>query len=161
MDAPDLLERLQHDHGPLTRAVDQLRTLLDAKPDADTLSESWETFGDVSEYLRDELLEHFGREEEALFPFIVEALPDLNAQVLDLEAEHDSLCGAVSRLAHIAQRGQDVFEELFAQAQTTFARFETVYLLHAQKERDFLLAVARSLTPSQRVALDSTTRGLL
>ncbi len=161
MDAPDLLERLQHDHGPLTRAIDQLHTLLQAPPDAHTLADCWEQFGDLCEYLSDELLEHFGREEEALFPFVLDALPHLEAQVSQLEEEHDSLCGAVTRLGHLAQRGQDAFEEHFTLAQATFGRFEANYLRHAEQERDLLHAVATGLSPEQRIALDTATRGLL
>jgi len=161
MDAPDLIERLTHDHLPLTQAVDNLRSLLLEQPDVNTFSECWENIGDLTEFLRDELLEHFGREEEALFPFVVDALPELGACVASLESEHDSLCGAVTRLAHLAQRGQDVLQEQFPLAQATFERFETNYLQHAEKERDFLQAIAKGLTPSQRVALDNATRGLL
>lgn len=161
MDAPDLIERLNHDHLPLTQAVDNLRTLLLHEPGAQQFSECWENIGDITEFLRDELLEHFGREEEALFPFVVDALPQLRECVASLESEHDSLCGAVTRLAHLAQRGQDVLQEQFSQAQATFTRFENNYLKHAEKERDFLQAIAKGLTPSQRIALDEATRGLL
>ena len=61
MDAPDLIERLTHDHLPLTQAVDNLRTLLLQAREVETFSEVWENIGDVTELLRDELLEHFGR----------------------------------------------------------------------------------------------------
>lgn len=166
MFAPDLnqnpIERLDHDHVPLGELVGALRSSLDEvargeRGPADVYAEVSEAVAQ----LRDDLLEHFGREEEGFFPFLVDALPDVAERLAGLSSAHDSLCGALARLTYLASRGPGAFIEQFRQVEALFERFEAAYVDHARDERAFLREVDRRLDQGQRAALLEAARGLL
>ncbi len=143
MDAPDPLLVLEHDHVHLSRLVAELRQmtaeLLAESPRADLSEEIASTLSS----LRDDLFDHFGREEEGLFPFLTEALPDLGPAVARLEGAHDRICGGISRLHAIAATGDAGLREHRALVSQLFGRFDAEYVEHARQEGEFL----RSLAP--------------
>ncbi len=165
MSDPDLLAQLEHDHGPLSEWVETLRELVDALRDApspsDRAREIHPALAEAVSELRDDLLEHFGREEECLFPFLFETLPTLRPQVEVLESGHDQICGALLRLGYLADREVDDFVEQLDQVVHTFRRFEDAYTKHAAEERDLLHHADATLDPAQRAALRDAERGLL
>ncbi|MCU0685787.1 MAG: hemerythrin domain-containing protein [Polyangiaceae bacterium] len=138
--APDFavnpIERLEHDHVPLGELVGALRSLLNTV--AREERSPADVYGEVSEtvaQLRDDLLEHFGREEEGFFPFLLEALPDAEGRLAELSSAHDTLCGSLTRLTYLASRGAGAFIEQFRQVEALFERFESLYVEHARDER--------------------------
>lgn len=150
MDAPDPLLVLEHDHVHLSRLVAELRQMTaelqrdDARPDlSDDIAATLAS-------LRDDLFEHFGREEEVLFPFLAERLPDLGTALARLEGAHDRICGGISRLHAIAATGDAGLREHRALVAQLFSRFDAEYVEHARHESEFL----RSLNPR----LDDDTR---
>jgi hypothetical protein len=156
------IERLDHDHVPLGELVGALRATLDAVARGERAAP--DVYLDVSEgvaQIRDDLLEHFGREEEGFFPFVAQALPDVAARLAELSSAHDTLCGALTRLTHLASRGAGTFVEQFRQVEALFERFEAAYGEHARDERAFLREIDRRLDPAQRAALLEAARGLL
>jgi Hemerythrin HHE cation binding domain len=166
MFAPDLnadpIERLEHDHVPLGELVGAMRSSLDSvargeRGPADIHVEVSEAVAQ----LHDDLLEHFGREEEGFFPFLLETLPDVAGRLAALSAAHDTLCGSLTRLSHLASRGPDTFVDQFRQVEALFERFESAYTEHARDERAFLRDVDRCLNRDQRAALLEAARGLL
>jgi iron-sulfur cluster repair protein YtfE (RIC family) len=164
MFAPELnpIERLEHDHVPLGELVGTLRSSLEAV--ARGKRAPADVYGEVSEavaQLRDDLLEHFGREEEGFFPFLLQTLPDVSERLAELSAAHDTLCGALTRLTYLAERGPGTFIEQFRQVEALFERFESAYIEHARDERSFLRDVDRRLDQDQRAALLEAARGLL
>ncbi len=165
MSDPDLLEQLEHDHGPLSEWVETLRQLIDTLRDApapiERARELHPTLTEAVSELRDDLLEHFGREEECLFPFLYETLPALRPQVEVLESGHDRICGALLRLGYLADRDVDTFVGQLDQVVNTFRRFEDAYVKHAAEERDLLQHADATLDPAQRAALRDAERGLL
>ncbi len=156
------IERLDHDHVPLGELVGSLRSSIDAV--ARGARGAGDVYVEVNEavaQLRDDLLEHFGREEEGFFPFLLEALPDVSERLLGLSAAHDALCGSIARLTHLASRGPGAFIEQFRQVEALFERFESAYIDHARDERAFLREVDGRLDEGQRAALLEAARGLL
>ncbi|HEU4405253.1 MAG TPA: hemerythrin domain-containing protein [Polyangiaceae bacterium] len=164
--APDLIanpiERLDHDHVPLGELVSAVRSSLDsvARGDRTPLDVCTEV-GEAVAQLHDDLLEHFGREEEGFFPFLLEALPDVAGRLSYLSSAHDTLCGTLARLNYLASRGPGAFIEQFRQVEALFERFEAAYVEHARDERAFLRDVDRRLDHAQRAALLEAARGLL
>jgi hypothetical protein len=164
--APDLIanpiERLEHDHVPLGELVGAVRSALDAVARGER--DPTDVHGELSEavaQLHDDLLEHFGREEEGFFPFLLEALPDVAERLAALSAAHDALCGGLARLNYLASRGSGAFVDQFRQVEALFERFESAYVEHARDERAFLRDVDRRLDQGQRAALLEAARGLL
>jgi hypothetical protein len=142
MDGPDPLLALEHDHVHMSRLLAESREMVRA---------SHPELGPTLAALRDDLFHHFAREEEALFPYLVETLPDLKDSIAVLESAHDRVCGAVSRLCALVEKGPS---PLVAQL---FDRLDAEYVDHARKETEFLRGLAGRLSREQRAHV----RGLI
>jgi iron-sulfur cluster repair protein YtfE (RIC family) len=152
---PGPLQELSHDHRHLSELVLEVRSLLGDGP----LGEAERAeLADAVARLHDELLVHFAREEEGLFPFVLERLSDLAARVEALRAGHDSVCGAVSRLHYAIGHGTASGAE--ASWRETFSRFEALYGTHAREEISVLRDVSARLDAVARAELDAILEGL-
>ena len=152
MTVDDALTALEHDHDELTRAMRELAAMftgpaLSATPPGHLAS--------VLAELRDELVMHFVREEEGLFPALALHLPDLSGAVDELIVLHDEICAGATRLVYLA-RSSSRLDSLLP----VFRRFEAAYGRHAQAERGLLGQAARRLTPEQRAELAEVVRAL-
>ncbi len=157
----DLLAALEDEHGPLAARVQGLGELVAAITEGARAPESAHAeFVAGLEVLRDELLDHFGREEECFFPFFAEALPDAAPAVHGLEAAHDRICGALTRLVHLSARSEAAFAQSFVHVARVYARFAATYAEHAESEREVLHQAAERLSDEQRGALEEAARGL-
>ena len=165
---PDPIFRLEHDHTHLSRLVAELRDALSAiRQGKDESGERREEFASVLGGLASELFEHFAREEEGLFPFLQERLPDMRPAIADIERAHDRICGAASRIlalldaaARKGGSGVGLPEQDFALVASLFDRFDADYTAHARNEADFLRALAPRLDVRQREALAEILRTL-
>jgi iron-sulfur cluster repair protein YtfE (RIC family) len=157
----ELLEQLESEHGPLTERVSQLQVLFAAVAGGNRLVSTVqaELRGHL-EWLRDELLDHFGREEEVYFPYLREAVPPVAAEVERLESAHDQICGALSRMQYLTARSSRRFEEGFEHLAHVFARFAETYSIHASSEREVLRSAAARLTEAQRAELVEVAAGV-
>ena len=156
-----LIEALDADHDPLTDRVGRMSELVAAVEAGDrTPSAIQAELREQLDSLRSDLIDHFGREEEWCFPFFREALPDVGAQVDQLEAAHDQMCGAVTRLVHLTARPGRHFVSSFPHLVHVFHRFAETYSQHAAGERAILRNAAVRLTPDQAQALEEAARGL-
>lgn len=151
----DPLARFEHDHAHLARQVGLLRGDLATAQSSGTLAPD---FVPVLVALTEELVEHFAREEEGLFPFIESNVPDLAPAVAELVAAHDRMCGVASRL--IAAERRDPSSTSIEHAVALFHRFEAVYVDHAAHEREFLRTVAARLDSGKREQLAELLRGI-
>jgi len=136
----DAMTELAHDHAALNRMV---LSLASAIRHAGVESSAHLELG-LGE-LRDELFNHFAREEEGLFPFVADVTPELEPQVKAMLAAHDSICGSLSRMVHLAATGAPVLTLL-----PLFERFENAYAEHAQLETALLSSLETALDASQR-----------
>jgi iron-sulfur cluster repair protein YtfE (RIC family) len=145
----DGLDHLAHDHGELNRDVLALGAAVRV------------TQGSASGLaaqlcdLREGLFLHFAREEEGLFPFVAEAAPELELQVHAMETAHDTICGALARMVHLATSGASI--DVVA---PVFERFETAYAAHAKMESTLLATLATRLDADQRARLAAVVDGL-
>jgi hypothetical protein len=149
VDLPHPLSLLEHDHAQLTRLIAALHaevvTLKEAgspfEPMADDLVQALVALGE-------ELFEHFAREEEGLFPFVVERVPDLAPDVAALVEGHDRICGAASRL--LALRGRSPTPATIDLAASLFQRLVEAYAEHSGRELALLSALAPRLDAAAR-----------
>jgi iron-sulfur cluster repair protein YtfE (RIC family) len=168
--SPDPLFRLEHDHTHLSRLVADLRDALAViRAGRDETGERREEFASVLAGLAAELFEHFAREEEGLFPFLQERLPDMRPAIADIERAHDRICGAASRILALlesaARKGPPsgtgpLAEQDFALVASLFDRFDTEYTAHARNEAEFLRSLAPRLDGRQRESLAEILRQL-
>jgi iron-sulfur cluster repair protein YtfE (RIC family) len=146
----DPLRGLVHDHEDLNRQVLAIGATVRALQ-RDGAKALVTPLGD----LREQLFKHFAREEEGLFPFVAETLPELADQVNAMAQSHDAICGALVRMVHLAATNAEP-----ASIATIHERFETAYAAHAKAEAELLDSLTRRLDGEQLAALASLVDGL-
>src|SRR3954466_6585438 len=114
----DPVQDLVHDHAAINRRVfalsSTIRTL--GRDDGNGMALALVTrLGE----LRELLFLHFAREEEGLFPFVSDTVPELADRVLAMAMAHDAVCGGLARMYHLASANAEL-----AQVQAVFSRFE-------------------------------------
>ncbi|MBX3156368.1 MAG: hemerythrin domain-containing protein [Deltaproteobacteria bacterium] len=150
MAVADAVEDLVHDHADLNRRVLALGA---AVPQLDRAALAG--FAAQLEALRELLFLHFAREEEGLFPFVSDCEADLADQVNAMASAHDTICGALARMCHLASSGAEP-----GTLALVFQRFESAYAAHARTEADLLDELGRRLSPEQREQLAAIVDGL-
>lgn len=146
----DPVRQLAHDHADLNKRVLAL-TSLASQRDAQSTRALVEPLGE----LRELLFLHFAREEEGLFPFVTENVPDLAHSVRDMAIAHDAICGALARMYHLVVSGADP-----SNISTLYERFELAYSKHAQTETQLLQKIDGLLDAEQRARLAALVDGL-
>ena len=148
----DAIAELFHDHGQLSALVLAVRdALARVESGASTLTDALEELEDGAEALREGLLAHFGREEEAVFPFVDRRLPTLRSRIEGLIGDHDAVLSRAVELARaVAQARAGVG---FALCVSSFGRFEERYAEHAKSEHAFLADVDAALDGAARESL--------
>lgn len=149
VDVDPVLE-FQHDHEDLNVLVREIGALLRAPEIVSALP----MLAAQLVELREHLFLHFAREEEGLFPYVANALPDLSDDISSMISAHDTACGAIARMVHVAQSGDA------ARLTGLFDRFELAYTLHARAERALLQSLGQRLSGGQRAELILLLRGL-
>jgi hypothetical protein len=150
MSMTDPIRELAHDHADLNRRVLALREMIGGHG-AGRDVRLVESLSD----LREHLFLHFAREEEGLFPFVADHMPDLADRVEAMAVAHDAICGALARLLHMASS-----EAPPPVMRSVFERFETAYAAHAGAEAELLRSLERRLDADHRAALAALVRGL-
>lgn len=148
----DPIGDLTHDHGALSTLVLAVRASLNRLERGETTPVKLaDDLGDGTAALHDALLVHFAREEEGLFPFVVDELPAMKSRAEALRAEHDAICGAAADLmqaARLLYTGGGVVA-----CTATMVRFEELYATHSQVELTFLKDVGAALSVVAREKL--------
>jgi iron-sulfur cluster repair protein YtfE (RIC family) len=118
---------------------------------------------EVIEFLtvaEDEIYEHFDREEQGLFPFVIKTMPDSEKRVRDLEMAHDRMCGVLSRMHRIADQAGEAFANDFDAFVAIFARFEANYSKHSKDEWHLLNELGQQVDDEDREELAEILRAL-
>jgi iron-sulfur cluster repair protein YtfE (RIC family) len=151
------VEAFGHTHEHLNDLVLEVGRLIRSTEGGDRR----DRLGAALERLRDELLEHFAREEEGLFPYIRAHLPSKAEAVDRLERAHDSVCGAIVRLAHLSGAEHAGVEGCPSDALAGLhERFERGYAQHARDEAALLDELEVLLDERHRTELADRLRGL-
>lgn len=150
----DPVQDLAHDHADINRRVLALGTTIRALGRDDSSGLALALVTRLGE-LRELLFLHFAREEEGLFPFVSEAVPELAEQVHAMALAHDAICGALARMYHLAAANADL-----TTITAVFTRFETAYGSHAEVEGELLERLGGRLDREQRARLSELVRGL-
>lgn len=155
----DPLHELEHDHGHLTRLVFELRDQLHEAAAKDA-QEAHAALVETIHALGEDLVEHFSREEEGLFPFVSETVPDLREHVQRLSAAHDTVCGAILRMRHAVGEDSAAFAARIPSLLALHDRFDVAYAEHSREERALLDDLKSRLDPEARRVLASHLQGL-
>jgi hypothetical protein len=151
----DPVQDLVHDHADINRRVLALGAAVRAlgrDDECDGLALALVT--QLGE-LRELLFLHFAREEEGLFPFVAERVPEHADQVHAMALAHDAVCGALARMYHLAAANAEI-----PAIAAVFDRFEAAYASHAEVEAKLLDKLSRRLDRDQRARLAELVHGL-
>ncbi len=156
----DALSELQHSHDHLGALAFELRRTVQATRSDPAGFQAWGMLVEQLQGLRDELLLHFAREEEGLFPFVRASVPAKADAVIRMERAHDAICGTVVRLAHLVVRPPVDAASVLPSLHALHERFEKAYAEHAREETELLADLAPRLDDRQRAELLELVRGL-
>jgi hypothetical protein len=148
----DPIEDLSHDHADINRLLISIATNVRA---LEHLGGSAESLHGALRELRELMFFHFAREEEGLFPFVRDTVPDLGEQVQIMELAHDTICGSLARMVHLAGSGAAISTIV-----TLFDRFENAYAMHASTEAELLADLSERLDAGKRAELARLVDGL-
>lgn len=145
----DPIAELSHDHSDLGVLVQAVRdTFVRVEGEAMPWSDALHELEDGAEALREGLLTHFAREEEALFPFLDRQLPELQVRVAALLADHDAVLRCAAELCRSVASARIGAEA--EHARSAWLSFEETYARHAQDEHKLLRDVGSALDDGAR-----------
>lgn len=159
----DAVRMLVHDHGVLTSHVEHVSAIMYGLIGRKFAPESMrDELVQQLELLRDQLLEHFGFEEEAAFPFLAERLPQHAPMVRALAQAHDRIGKALSNVHElILLTTRDTFPPQVAPIAEAFENFVTCYRSHVREESEVLDVLEAELSQSQREQLSEIAKKLV
>jgi iron-sulfur cluster repair protein YtfE (RIC family) len=157
----DPVSDLTHSHERLSSLALGLAPLVRAARSGGRIgAQEWDDFAERLTGLREELLHHFAKEEEGLFPFVRAHVPSKAETVRRMEDAHDTICGAVVRMAHLASRSPHELGAVLPSLLSLHERFEHAYAEHAREETELLEELGRALNERQRAELADLVQGL-
>jgi len=154
---------LVHDHDILSSQVEHVTALVRGltNPALNSNSLCAELI-QQAELLRDQLLEHFGFEEEGAFPFLADLIPSEKANINALSSAHDSIAGAISQVVQLGRlASRETLTADLGPIINAYDRFYTAFSAHVQAEAEFLSRVSSALDDNQRRAVEERMRGVL
>jgi Hemerythrin HHE cation binding domain len=153
----DPVRQFEHSHANLSKLALEVGQLLRGPPKELPAAMQRRRLAEQLKVFGSELLHHFAREEEGLFPFIRENVPAKAETVDRLVEGHDLICGAIVRLVHLVEvDGGSSITVLAAH----YARFEAAYARHSLAEAALFEELGSMLQASQRETLAEFLRGL-
>ncbi len=141
----NLTNEVDHDHRTVFRMMQEISRLLEASD----LEAVRDELLDALSSLQDDALDHFAREEAALFPVLRAEAAAFDAPIAELERGHDALAGVVQRMIHLAR--SPVADR--AQLDVLRKRLEREYEAHVVAEHKLLDDAGKRLTAEQKRAL--------
>jgi len=154
---------LVHDHEVLTSQVEHVTALVRGLFDRSFAPGALhEELLQQIDSLRDQMLEHFGFEEEAAFPFILTVLPENAAALRALSAAHERIVRCLAEFVDLVRlTSKDTLELQMGPIAAALERFTNAYDSHVNEESELLDVIEEQLTASQRQALSDIARKLL
>ena len=159
----DAVRMLVHDHDVLTSHVEHISALMFGLTGRQFAPEAMrDQLLQQLELLRDQMLEHFGFEEEAAFPFLVEKVPGHAQAVRALMQAHDRIGRSLTETVELVTlTNRDTFSLQVSPVAESFERFVNNYRSHVREEAEVLTAMEAELSQSQRDALSEIAKGLI
>lgn len=160
MQHEELALRIVQDHNKLDRTFSDLESTLinlrnngPAQEDHDLLEDAR---ADLA-FALEEMLEHFGIEEEAIFQQIRTSLPDMNTRLDALERGHEALCANITQLRKMVAAANAGLKSLdTAAALKTLSQVRRLLAEHNGAEvKLFLEALERLDEDGQRLLLEN------
>jgi len=138
------LAELAHDHRELNGLLLAVHeAIARVEKGKSALDDESHEIGDGIEAFREALLDHFGKEQEGLLPFVVTHLPAFQPRGDALIVEHDRIAAELTKLVTAFHSVTTETLEAWRQSLTAF---ESLYAQHTKSENAFLEEVAKTLS---------------
>jgi len=136
------LQELAHDHRELSGLLVAVHeALARIENGASKLEDELHEMTDGLEAFREELLEHFAREQEGAFPWVANRLPQERTRVDELVAQHDRIAESINAAVTDLRKN----EPDFAKWSQALAHFDELYAEHSKTEVAFFKDVTAAL----------------
>jgi iron-sulfur cluster repair protein YtfE (RIC family) len=143
---------LVHDHEVLTSQVEHVGALVSGVADRGFPAAAMrEELVQQVEMLKVQLIEHFAFEEEAAFPYLIQAIPNDAERLRALARAHDRIARCLVEVAELVRL--TTRETLLPQTGPIAAAFETFvnhYRRHLEEEADVLGSLEQKLSQEQQ-----------
>lgn len=138
------LQELAHDHREMSGLLVAVHEAL-ARIENGTskLEDELHEMTDGLEAFREELLEHFAREQEGAFPWVASRLPAERGRVDELVAQHDRIAESINAVVAELRRHGDTSD--LAAWRQALSRFDALYAEHSKTEHAFFSDVTAAL----------------
>jgi hemerythrin-like domain-containing protein len=159
----DAVRMLVHDHEVLTSQVEHVGALLFGLLGRDFAPESMrDELVQQVDLLKDQLLEHFGFEEEAAFPFLVHAMPEDAERLRSLASTHDRIVRSLIEVVDLIRlTTKDTLGLQTGAISGAFEGFVNHYRCHVREESEVLDAMEHRLNDDQRRELSDIAKRLV
>lgn len=150
-----VIDQLEHDHLIVEKIVADLREAIQSalRGEREPI-ELRDTFAEFLSVADEELFEHFDREEQVVFPYLTDTIPNAADAILRLENAHDRMCGAMIRMQRIVDEADDErFTEGFDALVALFTRFDANFVRHSKEELNLFRTLGEQLTDAQLATL--------
>ena len=138
------LAELAHDHRELNELLVAVHEAIARIEKGESkLEDELHEMTDGLEAFREELLEHFAREQEGAFPWLAHRLPHERTRVDELMAQHDRIAESLNAvIKDLAKPGAVPDTATWRQA---LGRFEALYAEHSKSEVSFFHDITTAL----------------
>jgi iron-sulfur cluster repair protein YtfE (RIC family) len=157
MQYEDLKQRLSTDHHKLDRLLDALESSLRDLHSGQAPLDDHDFLHDAREdlsFLLEEMFDHFGIEEEAIFQQIRDSLPDMSPDLDQLERDHELLSGHTARLRKMIAAANAGLRELDAPlALQLLAQMRAALSAHNQRELQIFVRALERMNAADRATL--------
>ena len=146
--APPLPE-LAHDHRELNELLVAVHeAIARIELGSSKLEDELHEMTDGLEAFREELLEHFAREQEGAFPWLGARMPHERGRIDQLIAQHDRIAESLNAvIKDLAKPGQTPDTSAWRRA---LDRFESLYADHSKSEHAFFNDITAALEGDAR-----------
>lgn len=152
----DPIGELSHDHSALSALLLAVRDVLQRSGIGVEPHDAVE-LRDGVEALRDEMLLHFAKEEEALLPFVIERFASMRQRAEALRTDHEAVCRSAEELLRASERALAASQAL-ADCRASLRALEELYTKHTQSELALLRDVDELLDEGARAQLRTLVR---
>lgn len=154
--APDVAGLIRHEHEGLHEEVDKLGVLAEALPMLNG-REARKQLGEVTRFLREDLLSHAHEEERSVYPAVERVLGAAGGATRTMAVDHRHIAALVADLEDLAEGS--ISEAQQAPVRRVLHELRALLEVHLQKEEEVYLPLLARLSPEERRSLYAQLAG--
>ena len=154
--APDVAELIRREHQGIREEVERLGVLAEVLPMLNG-KQARKRLGEVTRFLREELLSHAQEEERSLYPAVERVLGAIGGAAHTMAADHRRIAALVADLEELS--AGPIGEGRQAPLRRVLHELRALLDVHLQKEEEEYLPLLARLSPDEQRALYARLAG--